>query len=88
MQSTAGTFVDRLRDKQRLLGLNQSALAARLGVHKSAVSLVLRGRRGYSLEFARAVIAQWPEFAAYAATDLGLTPEPGAAEVGHHKETA
>jgi len=76
MRASTGTFAERLRAKQHRLGLSQAELAARLGVSRSLVSLVLGERRQYSLEFAQSVIAQWPEFATYVADDLGLLPAP------------
>lgn len=63
-------FVTELRLKQQALGLQQKDLAALIGRGESLVSLVLNGQRPVTLGFARAVIARWPEFAAYLAADL------------------
>lgn len=87
MQAPHGQFVDRLRRKQRELGLSQAKLGAKLGVTEAHISLVLRGKRRVTLDFARAVIARWPEFSGYMAADLGASPSATAPEDAR-KETA
>ncbi len=45
VQGLRETVALRVRVRRRLLGLNQAQLAARMGGHRSAISLIEAGRR-------------------------------------------
>jgi hypothetical protein len=69
--SRAGSlFIERLERKRDALGMDNERFAAHLGHSASFWSLLRRGKRRVSLDFARAVIGRWPEFSGYWAADL------------------
>lgn len=69
-QERSRLFVDRLESKRRELGMDHRRFAAHLGRSEATWSLVRRGKKGVTLQFARAALAHWPELSSLLAADL------------------
>lgn len=63
-------FIERLELKRRALGMDNRHFALHIGRSEGYWSLLRRGKKRVSLDFARSVIGRWPEFSGYWAADL------------------
>ena len=68
-------FVQQLEARRLRAGQSQAAAAAALGCSPSVWSRAVRGLQPVTLDFARRVIAVWPEFAYYYAADLAAAAQ-------------
>jgi transcriptional regulator with XRE-family HTH domain len=70
-------FVARMRDWQRARGDNDRAFAAHLGISRSYLNHLYKGRRRVSMAIAQRVMAERPEFQLLLADDLREAPGRG-----------
>lgn len=79
-QERSTLFIEALEQRRRALAMNHRRFAQHLGRSEGYWSLVRRGKKRVSLDFARAVIGRWPEFGGYWAADLAAAGPVAGAE--------